>query len=157
MSAWITITTDQLRDTKASALIDAYQGAALGLSQTDPVPRKINSVCDRIRSEIQSSGKYQVSATAHAIPPSLFDLAAKLIAWELRGRLNVVAGKFEPTEQEKIDHRDDLDYLKRIAAGNVTIEIPDDPETTPEVQAGGYIEEVQAGNTGNSREDLQRL
>jgi hypothetical protein len=157
MPTWITITTDDLRDTKASSLIDAYQQAALGDTQTDPVPRKINSACDRIRAEIQSSGKYQVSATEHAIPPSLFDLAGNLIAWALRGRLNVINGSFEPTEQEKIDHRDDLDYLKRIAAGDVTIEAPDDPLIPPTVQTGGLIEQAQAGNSGNSRDDLKGL
>lgn len=157
MSAWKNITVEDLRDTKASALIDAYQSAALGDTQTDPVPRKIDTVCDRIRAEIQSSGKYQVSATPHSIPPSLFDLAGRLIAWDLRGRVNALAGSFEPTEQDKIDHRDDLAYLERIAAGKVPIDIPDDPEATPEVQSGGFIETAQAGNSGNSRDDLNRL
>ena len=157
MATWITPTIASLRDTKASALIDNYQETALGEDQTDPVPRKINSICDRIRGEIQSSGKYQVSATPHSIPPSLFDLAGRLIAWDLRGRLNVIKGGFEPTEQDIIDNRNDLRYLERIAEGKVTIEVPDDPIATPETQSGGMIETVQEGNQGNSREELARL
>lgn len=153
---WINITTDDLRDTKASALIDAYQGAALGDTQTDPVPRAIEKVCDRIRAEIQSSKKYRVSATPHSIPPSLVELAGNLIAWRMHGRLNVL-NALPITEQDKIDHADDKDYLKRIARGEVTIETPDDPEPTPEVQSGGMIETVQAGNSGNSRDDLKGL
>src|SRR3954463_5553688 len=142
MSAWMTITIANLRDTKASELIDNYQATALGNTQTDPVPRKIDSVCDRIRGEIQSSGKYQVSATPHSIPPSLFDLATRLIAWSLRDRLNVLKGGFEPTDQEIIDHRDDLRYLERIADGKVTIDVPDDPIATPETQSGSAVEQV---------------
>jgi hypothetical protein len=153
---WITITVDDLRDTKASALIDAFQSVALGDGQTDPVPRAINKVCDRILAEIQSSKKYIVSATPHAIPPSLFELAGNLIAWRMQGRLNVL-NALPPGEQDKIDHAEDLKYLARIAAGDVTIEIPTDPVATPDVQSGGMVEEVQPGNSGNSREDLQRL
>lgn len=153
---WITITTGDLRDTKASALIDAYQSAALGDTQTDPVPRTIERVCDRIRAEIQSSGKYQVSATPHSIPPSLVELAGNLIAWRMQGRLNVL-NALPVTDQDKIDHSEDLKYLERIARGDVTIEKPDDPIATPEVQSGGMIETVQDGNSGNSREELKRL
>jgi phage gp36-like protein len=153
---WITITTDHLRDTKASALVDAYQSAALGDTQTDPVPRAIEKVCDRIRAEIQSSGKYQVSATPHSLPPSLVELAGNLIAWRMQGRLNVL-NALPVTDQDKIDHNEDIAYLKRIAEGKVTIEVPDDPIATPEVQSGGLVETVQEGNSGNSREELQRL
>jgi hypothetical protein len=156
MASWINITADDLRDTKASALVDAFQSAALGAGQTDPVPRAIIKVCDRIRAEIQSSKKYLVSATPHSIPPSLVELAGNLIAWRMQGRLNVM-GTVPITDQDKIDHNEDLKYLERIALGKVTIEVPDDPETVPEVQSGGMIETAQEGTSGNSREDLQRL
>jgi hypothetical protein len=159
MPAWITLTTDKLRDTKASALIDAYQGAALGEDQTDPVPRKIATVCDRIRAEIQASGKYQVSATPHSIPPSLEDLVARLITWDLRGRLNATAGSsLEPTDQDKIDHRDDLAYLQRIAAGEVPIEVPLDPESSPEVQSGApKVEAIGCRPRQNTRDTMRNL
>jgi hypothetical protein len=52
----------------------------------------------------------------------------------LHGRLNVLNG-LPITDQDKIDHADDKDYLKRIAAGEVTIEEPLDPLPTPEVQS----------------------
>lgn len=139
MASWINITTDDLRDAKASALIDAFQSAALGAGQTDPVPRKIDSVCDRIRAEIQASAKYQVSATAHSIPPSLLDLAMRLIAWEMQSRINIPGGGFEPTKQDEIDHTNDLRYLERIARGEIPIDTPDNPLTTPDVQSGGSI------------------
>jgi phage gp36-like protein len=155
-TAWITITEADLRDTKASALVDAFTSAALGAGQTDPVPRAIIKVCDRIRAEIQSSKKYHVSATPHSIPPSLVELAGNLIAWRMQGRLNVLSA-VPITDQDKIDHTEDLKYLERIAKGDVTIEIPTDPESTPQVQSGGMIETVQEGNSGNGREELSRL
>ena len=156
MATWITITVGALRETKASALIDAFESAALGAGQADPVPATIIKVCDRIRAEIQSSKKYQVSATPHSIPPSLVELAGNLIAWRMQGRLNVM-NAMPVTDQDKIDHAEDRAYLQRIADGKVTIEVPDDPESVPEVQSGGLIETVQEGNSGNSREELKRL
>ena len=153
---WVTITVDDLRDTKASALIDAFQSAALGAGQTDPVPRTIDKVCDRILAEIQSSKHYVVSATPHAIPPSLVELAGNLIAWRMQGRLNVL-NALPVTDQDKTDHAEDLKYLARIAAGTVTIEVPDDPVTITDVQSGAFVETAQEGTTGHSREDLNRL
>jgi hypothetical protein len=156
MIAWINITEADLRDTKASALVDAFASAALGDGQTDPVPRTIIKVCDRIRAEIQSSKKYQVSATPHSIPPSLVELAGNLIAWRMQSRLNVL-NAVPITDQDKIDHSEDLAYLKRIAEGKVTIEVPDNPETVSEVQSGGPIVETigdrprQTGREASSR------
>lgn len=156
MPTWRTITAADLRETKASALVDAFESAALGDGQADPVPNTIIKVCDRIRAEIQSSKKYLVSATPHSIPPSLIELAGNLIAWRMQGRLNVLSA-LPITDQDKIDHSEDLKYLERIARGDVTIEVPSDPEAVPEVQSGGLVETVQEGNSGNSREELSRL
>lgn len=116
MPAWINITIDDLRETKVSALVDAYQDAALGEDQSDPLPGIIENVCTRIRAEIRSGGKISVSETANAIPPSLKSLALRLVVWEAQSRINVF-NSVPMTDQDNTDHRDDLDYLKRIADG----------------------------------------
>lgn len=156
MSAWINLTEDDLRNSKASALVDAYGSAALGPGQANPIDDTIAAVSKWIRVKIQASRKYQVSATPDAIPPGLQQLAMRLITWDLQDRIDV-AGALPPTERDRINHSNDLRELDLIAKGETPLEVPDDPETTPEVQSGSLIEQAQAGNSGNSREELSRL
>jgi hypothetical protein len=157
-TSWITLTEDDLRGGKAAALVAAFKSAARGVGEDQELDAPIASVCDRIRAEIQSGGKIRVSATPHAIPPSLKDLAVRMILWNCRSRLNIRPGSpLEPTEQDATDHRSDERYLERIARGEVTVETPADPIAAPEVQSGGMIETAQEGNSGNSREELSRL
>lgn len=149
--AWINIEIDDLRSTKVSSLVDAYQEAALGDGQDDPLPGIITNVCTRIRAEIRSGGQINVSETPDAIPPSLKSLALRLVVWEAQSRINVF-NSVPMTDQDNTDHRDDLDYLKRIADGKVTVETPDDPAASSEVQAGGQTPSI----TTDRRECLNR-
>lgn len=153
---WINITAAVLKTGKAAALVEAYATAALGAGQTDPTAEVIASVSDRIRTEVQSCSKNRISATAGAIPPSLKSLAIRMIIWELQSRLNVL-NSLPMSDQDQSDHRDDVRYLERIARCEVVIETPDDPMPVANVQSGGYVETVQEGSSGNSREELSRL
>jgi hypothetical protein len=153
---WINITENDLRNSKASAVIDAFQTAALGTGQADPVPDAIASICEEIRTKIQSSGKNTISATANAIPPALKRMAMRLIAWEMISRINV-SNAFPPSDQDKTDHTNDLRRLERIEKGDEVIEVPDDPIAVATVQRGGLIETAQEGNSGNSRDELSKL
>lgn len=139
---WSVITAANLKVGKASAVVDALASAALAVGQADPTAEVITNASQRIRSEIASSGRFSLSGTTNAIPPSLKSLAVRLILWDLQSRLNTLGGTMEPNDQEKTDHRDDLRYLERIARGEVTIEIPDDPDDTIDAQAGVAIDIV---------------
>jgi hypothetical protein len=155
-TTWINITDADLKVGKAAALVEAFKTAALGSGQSDPVPSVIANICSRIRAEIQSGGKIRVSATPLTIPPSLKDLAVRMILWACQSRINI-KNAFPPSDQDQRDHRSDERYLERIARGEVTVEEPNDPMAAPDVQQGGMVETVQDGNSGNSREDLNRL
>jgi hypothetical protein len=54
MPRWVTITTDDLNDTKVAALVDALRTAALAVGQDDPVDEIIADVISRIRAEVAS-------------------------------------------------------------------------------------------------------
>ena len=134
MPAWITLTTGQLSDAKAAAMVDALRTAALGSGQTDPVPGIIADVIVRIRMEIAAGGRTMLSADLTKIPPSLHRLALRMVLREGQSRLNAL-GALPLSEDERNEERNDLRFLERIAKGELTVEIPDDPATVPTVQA----------------------
>jgi hypothetical protein len=154
MASWIQLNPNDLNDAKAAPLVAAYRSAALADGQGDPATHKIETVCDRIRAEIQACRRNQVSATPHSIPKSLKDLAMRLVIWEMQSRLG---DALPPSDQDKTDHRDDLKYLERIAKCDVTIETPDDPLPQGEVQRSGSITTTEAKRSSTRVTTRDRL
>lgn len=131
---WITITMADLPADKAAALVAAMQTAALGDGQADPMPAKISRVITRIRQEIAAGGKTRLSADATKIPPSLQAIAVRMVLREGQSRLNAV-GALPLSDDEREEWRQDTRYLERIAKGDITVEEPTDPESSPTMQA----------------------
>jgi hypothetical protein len=127
--AWITIDTDALRDYFVSAGIDAAMEAALGSSQTDPTDTIIADVVRRIRSEIGT--KWTLSENPLAIPQDLKWVACMLVSEQLCTR---VPGLITLLDGSRDVIKDAKDYLKRIAAGDISIPNPTDPQEEPVLQ-----------------------
>ncbi len=130
MSNWISITPDSLPDVKVAAKVTAFRTSALGEGQSDPAARVIADVVARIRAEISGCATNVLDADPTRIPKDLGSLACRMIVRQMQSRLGVPLKPDELTEQEN-----DLKYLERIAACKVPVAEPDNPITTPEVQA----------------------
>jgi hypothetical protein len=131
---WTTLTIADLPVGKAAALVAALQSAALGEGQADPMPGICALVVTRIRAEIAAGGCTVLDADATRIPPSLKPLAMRMALREGQSRLNA-AGALPLSDDERLEWKEDLRYLERIAEGRITIEASDNPEATPTVQA----------------------
>jgi hypothetical protein len=137
MPNWTAITVDDLNDTKVAALVDALRTAALAAGQDDPSDEIIGNVVARIRAEIKGCAQNVLDVDATKIPKDLKSLAARMIIRELMGRLRMPL-----TEDERIEEKNDLRYLERIADCDVPVATADTPETTPSVQSGSAAEIV---------------
>lgn len=133
---WTTLTDASLNTAKAAALVTALRSAALAESQPDPIPEIISDVVARIRMEIEAGGKTVLSADVAKIPPSLKRLGLRMVLREGQSRLNALGG-LPLSEDEVREAKEDLRFLERIAdpRGSLTVETPDDPASTPTVQA----------------------
>ena len=130
MSNWTTITEADLKGAKVAALVDAYKTAALGEGQADPMPGVISGVVARIRTEIKGCARNVLDADATKIPGDLKSLAARMVCRELQSRLRLAL-----KDDERQEWREDVRYLERIAACEVPVAVPDNPETTATTQA----------------------
>jgi len=144
---WITITVADLSVAKADALVAALRTAALGAGQPDPMPEVIARVLTRIRAEIAAGGRTRLSATPATIPPSLKAIAVRMALREGQSRVNA-ASALPLSDDERQEWREDLRYLERIARGDLTVELPDDPEAVPEVQAAQPTPLISGGPRG---------
>lgn len=125
---WISITPDDLNDTKVAGLVTACRTKALGLGQTDPAPRIIENAVARIRSEIKGCAVNVLDQDAAKIPKDLKPLAMRMIVRELQSRLLI-----ELKDDEREEWRQDIRYLERIARCEIPVLAPDDPEIVESV------------------------
>lgn len=121
MATWITLTVNDLRDREVAVLVEALRSAALGEGQEDPVPELISSACARVRAAVASGPGNMLDEAAGAIPPSLKDLALRLVLRSAKGRLNLA---LEPDETR--DAQWDERTLREIAASHLRVELPGD-------------------------------
>lgn len=137
--AWVTITVSDLRDAKASALVDAFATAALGDGQTDPIERTIADIVGEVRAEVATCQSNRLDLNPLKVPANLKALTERLILWRLRQRLAATNKTLAPTEQDRIDHADDLAKLRRVALCQSKVDASDDPQPLPTVQQAGGI------------------
>ena len=149
--SWSTITIADLKDAKASALVEACRTAALGQGQADPVPGIISNVITRIRAEVASCEENSLDADATTIPADLKSLACRMIMREAISRL-----RKSLTDDEREEQRNDLRYLERIAKCELKVAATDNPIST-EVQSGGAIEQASTPTRTATRNKLAGL
>jgi hypothetical protein len=129
---WISITTQDLNDTKVGKLVEACRTKALASGQSDPSLRIIESVVSRIRSEIKGCASHSLDSDLATIPKDLKSLATRMILRELQSRLQI-----ELNQDEREEWRQDIRYLERIASCEIPVLAPDSPESTSSVQPSG--------------------
>lgn len=151
MALWVTITVDDLLDTKVAKLVEALQTVALGVGQDDPTDEIIADVIARIRAEIAACKSNVLDADESKIPFSLKSIGCRMVIREMQSRLQ------EPlTEDERQEKKDDLEYLKRISQCDVPVDQPNDPGESGVQRAGG-IEVVTSSPILTTRDQLKGL
>src|SRR4051812_16652621 len=103
MPRWISITVDDLNDSKIAALVTSLRTAALADGQDDPTQRLTQAVVNRVRRKIASNPKNQLDEDETTVPEGLKTMVVDLILAELKGRLE------EPLtddERRKIDRHE---------------------------------------------------
>lgn len=135
--AWVTISKDDLRNYVVSALVDAIDEAALGDSQTDRFTLVQADTLAEVRMAVASSSENVLDSDATKIPQSLRSACAWLIAAYMAKGLGI-----ELTEQQTAEIEAARQKLERVASGDLTVEVPDATDTTPDSQAGSGVELV---------------
>ena len=150
--SWIVLTTDDLRAHVPSAQVDALLTAALGQGQADPFGAAMPEIASRIRAEVRGNSKNLVSATPNAIPDDLKGYAVALIVEVMQGRLLLALNDDQVRAANNA-----RDYLKRVAAGDVPIAKPDDPQSPDDVQKAGQLQMVSSRRRDATRRKLGGL
>ena len=153
---WSTLTVADLSTGKAAALVEQLQSAALGDGQADPMPGICALVVIRIRTEIAAGGCTVLDADPARIPPSLKPLAVRMALREGQSRLNAV-GALPLSDDERLEWKEDLRFLERIAEGRISVEASDNPEATPTVQASTPSPLISASERTWSRADQEGI
>lgn len=133
MANWIPITIEDLEDSKIAKLVTALRTKALKASppQTDPAPRHIQNVVNRIRRKVANKGKYKLDADETKIPKSLLKTAVTLVIVELKGRLEMALTTDDNRALDLAEAE-----LDKIAAGE-SVEEPDNPIQAPVQDTAG--------------------
>ena len=122
MATWITIAADDLQDYLLAPQLAALRSAALGASQSDPLPGIINDAADHVRGKIASNPANSLSATAYAVPATLKTHVCYIAIFRAQLRIP----QLKMTDDQKLAYRNALDDLNRIADGKDAVEQPDD-------------------------------
>ncbi len=153
MTAWITLTPENLNDYLAAAQVDAIRTKALAAGQSDPLVEIISDAARRIRAEIRGCPSNRVSAIVGAVPPELKSTAISLIVEAAQTRLPGL--KLSEGQKRAADNA--RSYLQRIARCEVPVSAPDDPQEPPTEQRGGRVEVVASRSNPLSAKRLAGL
>ena len=152
MPAWITIVLADLNDARVAELIEAVRKEELGAGQTDPMPRRIQTVTDEIRRCIAFRASTPLDADTTTIPTGLKDMAVEKIFRGLKGRLLIPL-----TDDEKDAEKLYQKRLEQLTRCEWPVDKPDTVATTPTVEKSGASRVVSYDCHGLSRRDLGGL
>lgn len=147
---WITLTLADLNDARVAELVAALRQEELGAGQTDPMPRRIQTVVDEIRRCIGFCPSTPLDANTAALPPGLKDLAVEKIVRGLKGRLLMPLTDDEK-EAEKLYQR----RLEQLTRCEWPVDKPDTLIAASPVQAAGGVE--QAGTPSPRHATREKL
>jgi hypothetical protein len=148
MSNWTIITADDLKAAGFGLIVDKAQTTAVG--SVDPVAYVIADAVARVR---RSLGRRVLDLDPTKVPNSLKGLTVRLAIYALMQRIRLTLTE----DQRKSRDYDNSDLLRLADDTKITVETPDNPAGSAEMQQTVTSETIQAGNCGNSREDLYRL
>jgi hypothetical protein len=149
---WFTITLADLNDARVGELIEALRTEALAASQTDPMPRRIQTVVDEIRRCIGFNANTPLDADPTKIPAGLRDLAVEKIVRGLKGRLGMAQTDDEVRAETLYQKR-----LEQLTKGEWPVDKPDTVEAVPVVQTTGGAEIISNPGRKLTRENLSAL
>lgn len=145
--SWITPTTADVTTEfteRELAVIQNVQGAL-----TSNLPAILARVVDEARENIRSGGTALDDVTT-TIPRGLVNDVIAIARWRLL--ISIPQLKALQSEARKEEYDRAIKKMESIATGKFKVE----PAAGGSV-GSGMIEEVQPGNSGNSREELERL
>ena len=128
MPNWITLTLADLNDARVAELVTAVRTEELGTGQTDPMPRRIQTVVDEIRRCIAFCTSTPLDADPATIPAGLRDLAVEKIFRGLKGRLLLPL-----TDDEKEAERLYQKRLEMLTRCEWPVDKPETVSDTPPV------------------------
>ncbi|MDR1255769.1 MAG: hypothetical protein LBJ94_02500 [Puniceicoccales bacterium] len=121
MASWIEITVDDLYDYLVSSQVDILRKRILAPGQEDPLGDIIKDVTARVRAEISGNQRNVLSANKLEVPQNLKSAACYLILECAQTRIPALR-----LTGDQIRLADDArEYLRRIAQGEVPVEVPD--------------------------------
>lgn len=137
-TTWTTLTVDDLDSYLVAAQMTALRSAALKAGQSDPVPGIIQDVCAQIRLKIASCATNVLSATEFSLPPELKRHAAALIIEAAQGRIPQL--RLSDDQRRAADNA--RTELRAIAACEMRVSEPDDPQAASDIQGGAAVRVV---------------
>lgn len=140
MPAWITVTLADLNDARVAELIDALRKEELGAGQTDPMPRRIQTVIDEVRRFTAKCASTPLDIDTTKIPPSTKDNAVEEIVRRLKKRLLISL-----TDDEVRDDKKYQAMLEDLRDGKWPVDATDTPATTPTVTTTGSSQIISNG------------
>jgi hypothetical protein len=124
MASWIEIKIEDLYDYLVAPQIDVLRRHMSVLGQEDPLEDIIRDITARVRAEISGNQRNLLSSNKFEIPQNLKSSACYLILECAQTRLPALK-----LTNDQIRLADDArEYLKRIAQGEIPVELPDRAE-----------------------------
>jgi hypothetical protein len=124
MASWMEIKVEDLCDYLVAPQIDILRRRMLVPGQNDPLEDIIGDVTARVRAEISGNQRNLLSANRLEIPQNLKSSACYLILECAQTRLPAL----KLTADQIRLANDAREYLKRIAQGEVPVELPEHAE-----------------------------
>ncbi|MBL9187921.1 MAG: hypothetical protein JNK23_10610 [Opitutaceae bacterium] len=152
MPAWLQITLADLNDARVAELIEALRQEELGAGQTDPMPRRIQTVVDEIRRCIGFCASTPLDADTAAIPAGLKDLAVEKIVRGLKGRLLLPL-----TDDEKDAEKLYQKRLEQLTRCEWPVDAPATPIDVSPVSPTTGAEVARTSDRAATRESLAGL
>ncbi len=146
---WTTITSDHLKSLGHGSIVDRARAIAVGA--LDPVSEAIADATARVRRAVSTGNVLDADPTT--VPDSLKLVAIRLSLFALMERIGLPL-----SEDQRQTRRDDISDLNRITDNRTKVELPDNPDSSAEMQATGHaIEALNVHNRQTRRKDLNGL
>lgn len=135
--AWVTIAQTDVENYVVAALVTAINTAALGDTQTDRFTRVSSDVIQQVRMSVASESENILDSDSTKIPQSLRPDACWIIAGLMAQGLGI-----QLTDQQANELANARERLNSVAKGDLTIEVPDAEDDSPDSQAGSGVQMI---------------
>jgi phage gp36-like protein len=133
--SWVTVTKENLRNYVVSALVDAIDESALGETQLERFTSVHADTIAEVRMAVASNENNILDSDTDKIPQSLRSAACWLICNYMAQGLQI-----QLTEQQQAEVTASREKLQAVANGDIAVETPDAPDSSPDAQGGAAVE-----------------